>query len=56
MYAETNNDTRLKVAAVQMDANPAPTIERLERAERLVAGAVEVINNRISARKYGVWL
>ncbi|MBN1979840.1 MAG: carbon-nitrogen hydrolase family protein [Anaerolineae bacterium] len=29
----------LNVAAVQMDANPAPTAERLARAEKLVAGA-----------------
>lgn len=33
--------TSLDVAAIQMDANPAPTAERLARAERLVAGAVE---------------
>lgn len=31
----------VKVAAVQMDANPASTIERLERAERLVISAVQ---------------
>ncbi|HSR33726.1 MAG TPA: carbon-nitrogen hydrolase family protein [Anaerolineae bacterium] len=31
----------LSVAAVQMDANPAPTADRLARAERLVSGAVE---------------
>jgi predicted amidohydrolase len=30
---------KLKVATVQMDAAPAPTAERLERAGRLVAGA-----------------
>ena len=29
----------LSVVAVQMDANPAPTVERLARAEELVAGA-----------------
>jgi predicted amidohydrolase len=29
----------LSVAAAQMDANPAPTTERLARAEKLVAGA-----------------
>ncbi len=31
----------MKVAAVQMDANPAPTEERLERAGRLVAQAAQ---------------
>ena len=28
---------KLKIATVQMDATPAPTAERLERAARLVA-------------------
>jgi predicted amidohydrolase len=32
---------RLKIAAVQMDANLAPTIDRLARAERLVTATVE---------------
>lgn len=41
MSAEANNETRLRIAVVQMDANPAPTIDRLKRAERLVTGAVE---------------
>ena len=31
----------LKVAAVQMDANPAPTAERLDRAERLITQAAQ---------------
>jgi hypothetical protein len=31
----------LNVAAIQMDANPAPTAERLARAERLVADAAQ---------------
>jgi hypothetical protein len=35
------NSTKLKIAALQMDANPAPTLERLQRAERLVMGASE---------------
>jgi hypothetical protein len=30
---------KIKIAAIQMDANPAPTVERLERAERLVTQA-----------------
>jgi hypothetical protein len=41
MSVGANNGTSLQVAAVQMDANPAPTIERLKRAERLVTGAAE---------------
>jgi len=32
---------QLKIAAIQMDANPAPTGERLERAERLVIAAAQ---------------
>jgi predicted amidohydrolase len=32
---------QIKIAAVQMDANPAPTVERLARAERLVTQAAE---------------
>jgi predicted amidohydrolase len=31
----------IKVAAVQMDANPAPTTDSLVRADRLVAEAAE---------------
>jgi predicted amidohydrolase len=31
----------IKIAAIQMDANPAPTAERLERAERLVTEAAD---------------
>jgi predicted amidohydrolase len=31
----------MKVAAIQMDANPSPTTDRLARAERLVAGAAQ---------------
>ncbi len=31
----------IKVAAVQMDANPAPTTDRLVRADRLVAEAAQ---------------
>lgn len=31
----------LTIAAVQMDANPAPTVERLKRAEKLVKGAAK---------------
>lgn len=47
MLAEANNEnknssgTSLQVAAIQMDANPAPTADRLARAELLVAGAAE---------------
>lgn len=41
MSFEANNRTSLTLAAVQMDANPSPTSDRLERAERLVRGAVE---------------
>lgn len=41
MPAELKNSTKLKIAALQMDANPAPTVERLERAEGLVVGASE---------------
>lgn len=47
MPAEVNtgcnakDGTSLNIAAVQMDANPAPTADRLARAERLVTGAVE---------------
>jgi hypothetical protein len=33
--------TSLQIATVQMDANPAPTANRLARAERLVTAAVE---------------
>ena len=32
---------KLRIAAVQMDANPAPTADRLSRADRLVAAAAE---------------
>lgn len=32
---------KIKTAAVQMDANPAPTEERIARAQKLVAGAAE---------------
>ena len=32
---------RIKIAAIQMDANPAPTDERLERATRLVTEAAQ---------------
>jgi predicted amidohydrolase len=32
---------KIKIAATQMDANPAPTQERLERAEQLVSSAVQ---------------
>ncbi len=32
-------ERKLKVAAIQMDASPAPKKERLERADKLVAGA-----------------
>jgi predicted amidohydrolase len=35
------NRRGLRIAAVQMDANPAPTGERLARAERLVYSAVD---------------
>ncbi len=35
------NGRRVTVAAVQMDANPAPTADRLARAERLVAATAE---------------
>jgi hypothetical protein len=40
---ENNNigRTNLRVAAIQKDCNPAPTAERLARAQRLVADAVE---------------
>ncbi len=31
---------KIKIAAIQMDANPAPTPERIQRAERLVGQAV----------------
>lgn len=41
MTAEMDNITSLRIAAVQMDANPAPTSDRLERAKRLVLGAAE---------------
>lgn len=41
MFANSSKEGRLKVAAVQMDANPAPTVERLERAGRLVEEAAD---------------
>jgi predicted amidohydrolase len=47
MVAEPNTGARepegrsLKIAAVQMDANPAPTTDRLARAERLVTNSAE---------------
>ena len=31
----------IKIAAIQMDANPAPTTERLARADRLVRESVD---------------
>lgn len=36
-----DHGTRLAIAAVQMDANPAPTADRLARAGRLVTAAAE---------------
>ena len=41
MSSQTDKSTSLRIAAVQMDANPVPTSDRLERAERLVLGAAE---------------
>ena len=38
---ENSGETSLHVAAIQMEANSAPTAERLARAERLVVSAVE---------------
>ncbi|MGD9316055.1 MAG: carbon-nitrogen hydrolase family protein [Anaerolineae bacterium] len=39
-YRESG-ERRLKIAAVQMDANPAPTTDRLARAERLVTDSAK---------------
>lgn len=36
-----SHGTSLSIAAIQMDANPAPTPDRLARAERLVTAAAE---------------
>jgi predicted amidohydrolase len=41
MSLATDNLRSIRVAAVQMDANPAPTVDRLKRAGRLVNAAVE---------------
>ena len=41
VYEENTNSsgTSVHVAATQMDVNAAPTVDRLARAEQLVAGA-----------------
>ncbi|MEA2008426.1 MAG: carbon-nitrogen hydrolase family protein [Chloroflexota bacterium] len=39
--SDDKNVHRLRVAAVQMNANPAPTAERLHRAEQLVSESVQ---------------
>ena len=38
---QTTHGPTLNIAAIQMDANPAPVADRLARAERLVAAAAE---------------
>lgn len=41
MSGEGDNRKSRRIAAVQMEANPAPTTDRLARAERLVTGAAD---------------